>query len=184
MQAAHRIAVILAAIWLAVVPTSPYAADETGNEAVRAGEHAEIVKLSYDAVHLAHSLQYHQARTMLALIGDYTRYDHAERITETNWFNSQIEELQLQLPRMRKRSEKLSATEEDRQQISALFDGLEALLAASRRVHAAIKSSNIETANQLYFEETDPTYNAVVAAAHSLISTNDRAISMIRLRAK
>ena len=161
-----------------------YAQDENGDGISAAAEHARVIKLAYDAAHLAHALQYHQSRTMLAGIGDYTRYGYSERITENNWFFSQIEETELQLPRMRQAAGRLQPSDEDAVHLDAMFAELEALLAASRLVHSAIRSGDLEAANRHYYEETDDPYNATVAAAHTLIANNERAITMIRLRAR
>lgn len=161
-----------------------YAQESEANSTLAAAEHAKIVKLSYDAPHLAHALQYHQARTMLALAGDYTGYGYSERITENNWFNSQIEELALQLPRMKRSAERMQASEEDKLQLTTLFEELETLLTASRHVHSAIKNGDLDAANRLYYEMVDEPYNASVAAAHTLVSENDRKIRLIGLRTK
>ena len=150
----------------------------------RAANHARAVKLAYDAVHLAHALQYHQARTILAGMGGYTRYGHSDRITENNWFHSQIEELELQLPRMKRAAERVALTEEEAAHLNKLFADLETLLKASRKVHAAIREGDLKAANQLFYELVDGPYNDAVRAAHTVISAHDRAITMIRLRAK
>lgn len=172
------------AVFLAVSAFQAHAQNSDISGSNPAFEHARLIKIGYDGAHLAHSLQYHQARTMLALIGGYTRYDYCERITENNWFFSQIEELELQLPRMRRSAERLRVSEENRLNLDTLFDELETLLGASRKVHAAIKGGDLEEANRLYNEVIDVPYNAAVGAAHTLISNNDKAITMIRLREK
>ena len=169
------------ALALVSLASSTHAQENERSRLVAVADHARIIKLALDAGHLAHSLQYHQARTMLALIGDYTRYDYSERITENNWFNSQIEELSLQLPRMKRSAEQMPVSVEDRVQLDTLFEELESLLAASRQVHAAIKDGNLDEANRLYYEAVDEPYNAAIAAALTLISVNNREITMLRL---
>ncbi len=180
----HMTAAIVFGVAITLGATEVRAEDSAANPAVVADEHARVVRLAYDAAHIAHALQYHQARTMLALIGDYTRYGYSERITENNWFFSQIEELELQLPRMTSAAGRMELTGENAQQMDALLSGLGNLLAASQEVHAAIKSGDIDEANRLYIERTDEAYNAVVGAAHTLVSNSDREIRMIGLKSR
>jgi hypothetical protein len=173
---------------LLVCALSPGAAvgksGEKREAATSISQQAALMKLAYDAARLANAAQYNQARTILAEVGGYTRYEYSERVTENNWLRSQTEELQLELPRMKRAWSRREASEETHQQIQAMFDGLADLISASQDVHDAIAVGDLEAANRAYVDLTDPAYNAVVGAAYTVASEADRAITLERLSAR
>lgn len=175
------IAALAVSLGSAVAPTGSSAQSEEAFVVSSISRQAELMKMAYDAARLANTIEYNQARTILAEIGGYTRYGYSERVTENNWLKSQIEELQLELPRLKRASSRIETSDEERRQIEAMHEGLAELIIASQRVHSAVAEDDLEKANRIYVDLTDPAYNTVIRATYTLVSEASRAIALERL---